>query len=119
MQKLRVYQYPQCSTCKKALKWLAAHGVAFESIDIVQHPPTRAELRAVLKSLGLPLGKLFNTSGVSYREGRFAERLSTMSESEALDSLANDGKLIKRPLVLGTGVTLVGFNEQSYEAALG
>jgi arsenate reductase (glutaredoxin) len=119
MAKLRVFQYPQCSTCKKALKWLAARDIGFDSIDIVQSPPTKTELREALKGSGLPLKKLFNTSGVSYREGRFGERLATMSEAEALDALAKDGKLIKRPVVLGKGVALVGFDEQAYEAKLG
>lgn len=119
MAKLRVYQYPQCSTCKKALKWLSAHGVEFESIDIVQHPPTKAELREALKGAAIPIRKLFNTSGISYREGKFGERLATMSEAEALDALAKDGKLIKRPVVLGKGVALVGFDEPSYAAKLG
>jgi arsenate reductase len=118
MAKLRVFQYPQCSTCKKALKWLSAHGVQFESIDIVQHPPTKAELREALKGAAIPIRKLFNTSGVSYREGRFGERLANMTEHEALDALAKDGKLIKRPVVLGKGLALVGFDEASYEGKL-
>jgi arsenate reductase (glutaredoxin) len=119
MAKLRVYQYPQCSTCKKALKWLTAHDVEFESIDIVQHPPTKAELREALKGAAIPIRKLFNTSGVSYREGHFGERLPEMSEAEALDALAKDGKLIKRPVLLAKGFALVGFDEASYEAKLG
>ncbi len=119
MAKLRVYQYPQCSTCKKALKWLTAQGIDFESIDIVQHPPSKAELREALKLAGIPLRKLFNTSGVSYREGRFGERLATMTEAEALDALAKDGKLVKRPLVLGKGFALVGFDEPAYQGKLG
>jgi arsenate reductase len=119
MAKLRVFQYPQCSTCKKALKWLAANRVEFESIDITLHPPSKSELREALKTAGIPLRKLFNTSGVSYREGRFGERLATMSEGEALEALARDGKLIKRPVVLGKGVALVGFDEAAYAEELG
>ena len=118
MTKIRVYHYPQCSTCKKALKWLASHDVAVDLVDIVQHPPSKAELREVLKTAGVPLRKLFNTSGVSYREGGFGERLPNMSEGEAIDALAKDGKLIKRPLLLGKGVALVGFDEQAYRNSL-
>jgi len=117
--KLRVYQYPQCSTCKKALKWLGAHGVHFESIHIVDHPPSKAELREALKGAGIPIKKLFNTSGASYREGGFGAKLETMTETEALDALAKDGKLIKRPVVLGQGFALVGFDEAKYEEKLG
>jgi arsenate reductase len=119
MAKLRVFQYPQCSTCKKALKWLSTRGIDFESIHIVEHPPTKAELREALKGAAIPIRKLFNTSGVSYREGRFGERLATMTEAEAIDALAKDGKLIKRPVVLGKRVALVGFDEDAYRAKLG
>lgn len=118
MSKFRVYHYPQCTTCKKALKWLSENDVSVELIDIVKHPPSKRELREVLASAGVPLKKLFNTSGVSYREGKFGERLASMSEAEALDALAADGKLIKRPLLLGKGVSLVGFDEAAYRAKL-
>jgi len=118
MSKLRVYHYPQCSTCKKALKWLTEHDVEVELIDIVKHPPSKRELREVLSSAAVPLKKLFNTSGASYRDGKFGERLPSMSEAEALDALAADGKLIKRPLVLGKGLSLVGFDESAYRAKL-
>jgi arsenate reductase (glutaredoxin) len=118
MSKFRVFHYPQCSTCKKALKWLSAHDVSVELIDIVKQPPSKRELREALASSGVPLKKLFNTSGVSYREGKFGERLATMSEGEALDALAADGKLIKRPLLLGKGLALVGFDEDAYRSKL-
>ncbi|MEO6598365.1 MAG: arsenate reductase family protein [Polyangiaceae bacterium] len=119
MPKLRVYHYPQCSTCKKAIKWLAAHDVGVELVHIVEHPPSKAELREALKGAGIPLKKLFNTSGASYREGGFGERLATMTEAEAIDALSKDGKLIKRPVVLGKGVALVGFDEAAYAEKLG
>ena len=118
MTKLRVYHYPQCSTCKKALKWFAAHDVNVELVHIVDRPPSKVELREILKS-GVPLKKLFNTSGASYRDGGFGERLKTMSEAEAIDALTADGKLVKRPVLLGKGVHLVGFDEAAYEDALG
>jgi arsenate reductase len=117
--KLRVYHYPQCTTCKKALKWLSTHDIAVDLVHIVEHPPTKAELRDALKNTGLPLKKLFNTSGGSYRDGDFGERLKTMTEAQAIDALASDGKLIKRPLVLGKGFALVGFDEAAYDEKLG
>ena len=116
MPKLTVYHYPACSTCKKALKWLDAHGIAHERVHIVDAPPSVATLRQALRLSGLPVAKLFNTSGVSYREGDFKSRLATMSEDEALAALAADGKLVKRPLVLGEGFALVGFREADYAA---
>jgi arsenate reductase (glutaredoxin) len=116
---LTVFHYPACSTCKKALRWLDAHGVAHERVHIVDHPPTVAQLRQALRGSGLPVAKLFNTAGVSYREGNFKARLPGMSEDEALAALAADGKLVKRPLVLGEGLALVGFREEDYAARLG
>jgi arsenate reductase len=80
----------------------------------VTHPPKKKELKDVLARSGLPVKKLFNTSGLSYREGGFGQRLQGMSESEALDALAADGKLIKRPLVVGEDYALVGFEEKAY-----
>jgi len=118
MSKLRVYHYPQCSTCKKALKWLAAHEVSVQLIDIVQNPPSKRELREALTRGNLPLKRLFNTSGVSYREGNFGKRLPGMTEAEAFDALAADGKLIKRPLLLGKDFALVGFDEEAYRSKL-
>lgn len=112
-----VYQYPQCSTCKKAIKWLEAAGVEFKLVHIVDKPPSKKTLSAVLKGADLPLKKLFNTSGQVYREGGYKEKLPTMSEKEALDELASQGKLIKRPLVVGDDIFLVGFKEAEYEAA--
>lgn len=115
---LAVYQYPKCSTCRNALRWLAEHSVPFQSIDIVGAPPSVARLEQVLERSGLPIARLFNTSGQSYREGNYKERLKLMSREQALAALAADGKLIKRPLVLADGLALVGFDATEYEAAL-
>lgn len=113
---VRVYQYPKCSTCRTALKWLDAHGVAYESIDIVARPPSAPVLRDLLERSAKPIAKFFNTSGESYRGGNFKERLKKMSEAECVEELAKDGKLIKRPL-LDAGVdVLVGFDEAVYAA---
>jgi len=110
-----VFQYPKCSTCRKALSYLDGKGVKYESIDIVAQPPSRSQLGQALKQSGLPIKRFFNTSGQSYREGKFGERLPSLSESEALDALAADGKLIKRPLILGKGFVLVGFDAAQYQ----
>ena len=115
---ITIYHYQGCSTCKKALKWLDTHGVAHQRIDIVVSPPTQADLAKALTQGGLPLRSLFNTSGQSYRDGNFKERLPKLSEAEALAALASDGKLIKRPLVLSDKVALAGFNEAAWTKAL-
>jgi len=116
---LEIFHYPKCGTCKKALKWLDAQGVEYRATDIVDHPPNLAKLKKALALSGVPVGKLFNTSGQSYRQGGFKERLRTMSDAQALDALARDGKLIKRPLIFGDGFVLVGFNQEDYERCLG
>jgi arsenate reductase len=115
-EKPKIYQYSKCSTCRKALAFLDARGVEIDSVDIVIKPPSKAELARAMKLAGVPVKKLFNTSGQSYRDGGFGDRLPKMSESEALDALARDGKLIKRPLVLGKDYALVGFDEAAYRA---
>ena len=111
---LKVYQYSKCSTCRKALKWLDARGVSYDAIDIVTAPPKKAELTRALKS-GVPLKKLFNTSGQSYRDGKWGEKLAKVTEAQAVEALASDGKLVKRPFILSdTGVT-VGFDEALFK----
>jgi len=116
---VHVYQYPKCSTCRKALKWLGEHGVTHTHSDLVASPIPLAKLRDLQERSGLPLRRFFNTSGESYRNGKFGERLPKMSESEALKALASDGKLVKRPIVDAGKVVLVGFDEQRYADTLG
>ena len=113
---VKVYQYSKCSTCRKALKWLDGRGVDYEPFDIVTGPPKKQELQRALKS-GVPLKKLFNTSGQSYREGGWGEKLGKVTEAQALDALASDGKLVKRPFVLTGDRVLVGFDEAAYKTA--
>ena len=108
---LTIYQYPNCSTCKKALKWLAAHDVAHTSIDITKTPPTAAQLAKAFA--GVPIKKLFNVSGESYRTGGWKDKLPTLTDAQAYAALAKDGKLIKRPMVIGK-VNLVGFVEDEW-----
>ncbi|HVV85885.1 MAG TPA: Spx/MgsR family RNA polymerase-binding regulatory protein [Kofleriaceae bacterium] len=115
---LKVFQYPKCSTCRNAMKWLDAHGVAYEKVDIVEQPPSRALLAKAAKAAGLSPKKMFNTSGESYRSGGFKAKLDTMSDAAALAALAADGKLIRRPLVVGDDLALVGFKPDDWQAKL-
>ena len=112
-----VYQYPNCSTCRKALKWLDAQGIAYDSAHIVDKPPSEKLLKQALTA-GVPLKKLFNTSGESYKAGNFKDKLPSMTEAQALKALAADGKLIKRPFVVKGDVVLTGFDEAAWKAAL-
>ena len=111
---IKVYQYPKCSTCRKALKWLDAKSVRYDSIDITATPPKKAELQRALKS-GIALKKLFNTSGQSYRDGKWGERLDSITEAQALDALTKDGKLVKRPFIVTESGVTVGFDEAVFK----
>lgn len=115
---LKIYQYPSCSTCRKALKWLDEKGIAYTSVHIVDKPPSKSTLQRAQKAAGVPIRKLFNTAGQSYRQGGFKDKLPAMTDAQALAALAEDGKLVKRPLVVGEGVALVGFKEAEWSEAL-
>ncbi len=115
---LTVYQYPKCSTCRKALAWLEKQGIAFDKIDIVTSPPSRAVLEKAAKAAGVSVKKMFNVSGESYRSGGFKDRLPEMTDADAFAALAKDGKLIKRPLVVGDRLALVGFDEGVWKKTL-
>lgn len=115
---MKVFHYPKCSTCRKAMKWLDARGAKYEAQDLVQDVPSLATLKDLHARSGLSIAKLFNSSGESYRSGGFKDRLKTMSEADAFRALAADGKLIKRP-ILDTGKrVLVGFDEDEYSATI-
>ena len=114
-----VFHYPNCSTCRKARKWLEAQGVEHELVDIVESPPSAKVLKSALAASGLPVKRFFNTSGQSYRNGGFKETLPGMSDAEAIAALAADGKLIKRPLVIAGDTVLVGFREPEWAEVFG
>jgi arsenate reductase len=115
MAEITAYLYNKCGTCRKAKKWLDEQGVVYKEVPIVDEPPTKEQLRTYWQQSGLELKKFFNTSGQSYRELGLKDRLKDMSEEEMLDLLASDGKLIKRPLLVGEGKTTVGFKEEEME----
>lgn len=112
---LRVYAYANCDTCRKALKFLAAQKVVHEVIPIREQPPTVAELRKMLGYLGGDLRKLFNTAGQDYRALDMKTRLPKLSEDEALELLASNGNLVKRPFALAKKAGVVGFREEEWE----
>ncbi|HRK02886.1 MAG TPA: Spx/MgsR family RNA polymerase-binding regulatory protein [Oligoflexia bacterium] len=115
---LLVYQYPKCSTCKNALKYLEKKKRAAEIRHIVETPPTRAELKKMLEHLDGNLRKMFNTSGLLYKELGLAKKLEKLSENEALDLLSKHGMLVKRPFVLSENRGWVGFKEKDWDQIL-
>lgn len=110
--------YPKCSTCKKARKWLEENNIDFESRDIVENNPTKQELKNYLKISGQPVKKFFNTSGILYREMNLKEKVAENNEDELLDILSTNGMLVKRPLLVGKNDVLIGFKEAEWKEKL-
>lgn len=108
-------EYPNCSTCKKAKKWLDDHNITYTDRHIVEENPTYDELKEWYIRSGLPLKKFFNTSGMLYKEQKLKDRLPEMSEDEQLQLLATNGMIVKRPLVVKDDCILVGFKETEWE----
>jgi arsenate reductase (glutaredoxin) len=115
---LRVYTYEKCDTCRKALRFLKERGVAHEVSPIREQPPTERELRTMLKHVG-ELRRLFNTSGLDYKALGLSQKLSTMTEDDAIALLAKNGNLVKRPFLLANDWGTTGFKEDEWAAKLG
>lgn len=111
-------QYPKCSTCKRAKKWLDEHQIAYTDRHIVEDNPSCEEIKEWYEKSGLPLKKFFNVSGMFYREMQLKDKLPSMSEEEQMRLLATDGMLVKRPLIVGEDFVLAGFREAEWEAKL-
>lgn len=119
MNSILFLEYPKCSTCKKAKKWLDDHGISYEDRHIVKDNPSADELKLWQKRSELPLRRFFNTSGMLYRELGVKKRFDEgMTDDEAFDLLATNGMLVKRPLVIGEDFVLVGFKEAQWQEAL-
>ena len=112
---LTFYWYPKCGTCRNAKKWLDSHQLQYEAIDIVEAPPSRAEIEVLYKNSDLDLKKFFNTSGQKYRSLGLKDKLKDATEEEMLDILATDGMLLKRPIVTDGVKATVGFKEETFE----
>lgn len=108
-------EYPKCTTCKKAKKWLTDHNVDFADRHIAEENPSVEELKEWHQRSGLPLKRFFNTSGQIYRQNNIKDRLPSMTEEEQYELLATNGMLVKRPLIIAEDYVLVGFKEKEYE----
>ncbi|EOH89052.1 arsenate reductase family protein [Enterococcus villorum] len=113
------YWYPKCSTCKKAKAWLEAHDIDFQTIDMIKNPPTAETIEEWLKHNEVPIRRLFNTSGMKYRELGLKDQITDFSIQQASRVLSSDGMLIKRPLIVkGKQLVAIGLNEKTYEGVL-
>jgi arsenate reductase len=113
---VKIYEYKGCGTCRKALKWLEAKEIEFERIAIRERPPSKAELKRMLKAYDGNLRALFNTSGGDYRAMNMKEKLAKLSKMEAIDLLTGNGNLVMRPFVMTKDGSVVGFNEAEWTA---
>lgn len=108
-------EYPKCSTCRKAKKYLEENGVEFIDRHIVETNPTAEELKEWISKSDLPVKKFFNTSGKLYKEMGLKDKLASMSDEEQIELLASNGMLVKRPLIIEDGRVLVGFKEAEWK----
>ncbi len=108
-------EYPKCTTCQKAKKWLDDNKVEYVDRHIKEENPTYDELREWYEKSGLPLKKFFNTSGLLYKSMGLKDKLETMTDEEKLRLLATDGMLVKRPIIVSASVILTGFKAQEWE----
>ncbi len=111
-------EYPKCSTCKKAKKWLTDNNIEFKDRNIVENTPTEKELKKWITESKKDIKKFFNTSGLKYKELNLKEKLPNMSDEEKIKLLASNGMLIKRPLLITDNVILTGFREKEWEENL-
>ena len=108
-------EYPKCTTCRKAKKWLDENGFEYEDRHIVENTPTYDEIKAWIAKSGLPIKKFFNTSGVLYKDLKLKDELALMPEDDQINLLSSNGMLIKRPLLISDDNILVGFKEAEWE----
>ena len=111
-------EYPKCSTCQRAKKWLDNHGLEYDDRHIKEENPSFEELKEWYEKSGLPLKKFFNTSGQLYKAMGLKDKLPEMSEEEQLRLLSTDGMLVKRPIIVNKELILVGFKEAEWEEKL-
>jgi len=115
MSKNKIYQYNKCSTCRNALKYLDKKKINVEIVDITEIPPSKKELQFMLSQYDGEIKRLFNTSGVQYRELKIKDKIKNMKAKEAIDLLSKNGKLVKRPFFLYKKSGLVGFKEEEWK----
>ena len=113
--KILFIEYPKCSTCQKAKKWLEQNNIEFKDRHIVENNPTKEELKKWIKQSGYDIKKFFNTSGMKYKELNLKEKLPNMTDDEKIEVLSTDGMLVKRPLIITDDLILVGFREKEWE----
>lgn len=116
--KILFIEYPKCSTCQKAKKWLTENNIDFAQRNIVEETPSAEELREYIEKSGLDIKKFFNTSGLLYKSMGLKDKLDGMSDEEKINLLAADGMLVKRPILADENTVLIGFKPAQWEEKL-
>lgn len=111
-------EYPRCSTCQKAKKWLEDNKIEFEDRHIVENNPMEKELKGWIKKSGKEIKKWFNTSGLKYKELNLKDKLPNMTDEEKIKVLASNGMLVKRPIFISDKGILIGFKEEEWKDTL-
>lgn len=111
-------EYPRCTTCKKAKKWLDEHNIEYIDRDIIKDNPQSNEIKKWYEKSELPLKRFFNTSGKKYREMKLKDKINDMTEEEQINLLSTDGMLVKRPIIVSDTLVLTGFKEKEWEEKL-
>ena len=111
-------EYPKCSTCKKAKKWLETNNILFEDRNIIENNPTEKELKDWINKSGKEIKRWFNTSGLKYKSLNLKEKLPKMANEEKIKLLASDGMLVKRPILITEKGILIGFKEEEWKDLL-
>ena len=112
---IRFYHYNKCGTCRKAKKFLDQRKIVYKEIDITLNPPPKTVLKKAIAAYGMK--KLFNTSGMEYKEKKIKDKIGSMTETQALDMLCKSGRLVKRPIVVDSSRVTVGFNQEEFKSA--
>ena len=110
---MKFFSYNKCGTCRKAKKILDAYKLSYDEIDITETPPPKSVLKKAIKARGMK--KLFNTSGEQYKKLRIKDKIGAMTEAQAIELLASNGRLVKRPIAVDGNRITVGFNEIEYK----
>lgn len=111
-------EYPKCSTCKKAKKWLETNNILFKDRNIIENNPTEKELKDWINKSGKEIKRWFNTSGLKYKSLNLKEKLPEMTDEEKIKLLASDGMLVKRPILITEKGILIGFKEEEWKDLL-
>ena len=114
---MKFYGYNKCGTCRKAKTFLDGKSIRYTDIDITLTSPPKSVLKRAMKEKGMR--KLFNTSGVQYKELKIKDKIGAMTETQAIDLLAGNGRLVKRPIAVDQDRVTVGFNAEEYESVWG